>query len=440
MVTPGAVHDAIVDKLNRDCHCVTVDENRLERELEASSATSGLYAAMRERQPHMFSAFSVFVTRAHVDRMQEVVSAVETALSSPRVREEILDRSPAIARIDHGPLGAFLGFDFHLGANGLALIEINTNAGGALLNTVLARAQRACCAQVEAIIAGALGASPERIEAGFVEMFRSEWRRARADDPSDASLRRVAIVDDAPQEQYLQPEFLLFQRLFEGAGIAAVVADPRELSFTGGVLQHDGEPVDLVYNRLTDFALDEPANAALREAYEQDAIVLTPHPRAHALYADKRNLALFSSPDHLSDLGVPQDAIRVLEETVPATEIVRAEERDAWWSRRKKYFWKPIDGFGSRAAYRGDKLTRSTFDRIFTELETRPYVAQVIAPPGERTIEVDGEARPLKLDLRSYVYDAGVQLVAARLYQGQTTKFRTQGGGFAPVFTEAPGL
>jgi hypothetical protein len=29
---------------------------------------------------------------------------------------------------------------------------------------------------------------------------------------------------------------------------------------------HDGEAVDLVYNRLTDFSLDDPANAALRAA------------------------------------------------------------------------------------------------------------------------------------------------------------------------------
>jgi len=35
----------------------------------------------------------------------------------------------------------------------------------------------------------------------------------------------------------------------------------------------------------------------------------------------------------------------------------------------------------------------------------------------------------------NYVYDAQVQLVAARLYRGQTTNFRTGGGGFAPVFT-----
>lgn len=433
MATPGKLYDSLVEKLNRDCHCVTVDEKRLERELEASSATSGLFTSMRERQPHLFSAFSVFLTRAHVHRMQQVVSAVETVLANTRAREEILDAAPAIARADAGPRGVFLGFDFHLGRDGLALIEINTNAGGALLNTVLARAQRACCEQVEAIIAGALGADPEAIEAGFVEMFRGEWRLARGDAP----LRRVAIVDDSPSEQYLQPEFLLFQRLFEGAGIAAVVADPRELTYRDGALHHADGPIDLIYNRLTDFALADEATQAIRHAFEADEVVLTPHPRAHALYADKRNLALFSSHERLVELGVPDDAVRVLAETVPTTHVVSAADRDAWWTKRKKYFWKPIDGFGSRAAYRGDKLTKSTFERIFSELDSRPYVAQIIAPPGERMIEVDGESRPLKLDLRSYVYDGRVQLVAARTYQGQTTNFRTVGGGFAPVFTEA---
>jgi hypothetical protein len=33
------------------------------------------------------------------------------------------------------------------------------------------------------------------------------------------------------------------------------------------------------------------------------------------------------------------------------------------------------------------------------------------------------------------VYRGRVQLISARLYQGQTTNFRTPGGGFAPVLT-----
>ena len=41
---------------------------------------------------------------------------------------------------------------------------------------------------------------------------------------------------------------------------------------------------------------------------------------------------------------------------------------------------------------------------------------------------------PLKSDIRLYTYDGETLLMAARLYQGQTTNFRTPGGGFAPVF------
>ena len=43
------------------------------------------------------------------------------------------------------------------------------------------------------------------------------------------------------------------------------------------------------------------------------------------------------------------------------------------------------------------------------------------------------EPQSLKFDVRCYVYDGHIQLVAARLYQGQTTNFRTPGGGFALV-------
>ena len=41
----------------------------------------------------------------------------------------------------------------------------------------------------------------------------------------------------------------------------------------------------------------------------------------------------------------------------------------------------------------------------------------------------------MKFDLRAYAYAGETQWVAARLYQGQTTNFRTPGGGFAPVYS-----
>jgi hypothetical protein len=62
------------------------------------------------------------------------------------------------------------------------------------------------------------------------------------------------------------------------------------------------------------------------------------------------------------------------------------------------------------------------------------YVAQRIVPPSARVIEVDGQDRALKLDVRCFAYEGRVQLVCARLYEGQTTNFRTTGGGFAPAY------
>jgi hypothetical protein len=53
--------------------------------------------------------------------------------------------------------------------------------------------------------------------------------------------------------------------------------------------------------------------------------------------------------------------------------------------------------------------------------------------PSERRLEVDSAETDLKLDVRAYAYGGVIQLVAARLYEGQTTNFRTPGGGFAPV-------
>jgi len=53
--------------------------------------------------------------------------------------------------------------------------------------------------------------------------------------------------------------------------------------------------------------------------------------------------------------------------------------------------------------------------------------------PSERQLEVENKIVDFKLDLRHYVYKGQTQLISARLYQGQTTNFRTPGGGFAQV-------
>jgi hypothetical protein len=241
--------------------------------------------------------------------------------------------------------------------------------------------------------------------------------------------RTVAIVDRDPQGQYLLPEFLLFQRLFERAGLAAYVCDPTELRFADGRLWLGDIAIDLVYNRLTDFAFEEAESAALAAAWADQATVITPHPRAHALYADKRNLVLLGDAAALAAMGVDGPTRAVLAAGVPPTRRVRPQDAEALWDARRTLFFKPAAGFGSRAAYRGDKLTR----RVFEAILGGDYIAQRLVAPSGRHLSVGGVATELKMDVRCYAYGGRVQLIAARLYRGQTTNFRTPGGGFAAV-------
>ena len=358
-------------------------------------------------------------------RMADVMLAVDSVVALPAYRDEVLATAPAIARHDPGGArGVFFGYDFHATEGAFGLIEINTNAGGAMLNAVLARAQRACCAAMEGL--QPLPAGATAFEDSIMSMFRNEWSLCGHDRP----LGSIAIVDENPEQQYLYPEFLLFQRLFRRHGLQAVIAGPTEFTLRGGVLWHGTVAIDLVYNRLTDFSLAEPASATLRQAYLANAMVLTPHPQAHALYADKRNLALLSDGTRLRALGVSAATQDVLLAGIPHTEVVEVQHAERLWRERRRLFFKPFAGFGGRAAYRGDKLTQ----RVWQEILAGGYVAQALVAPGGRVISDQEPVQALKFDLRDYTYDGSVQWVAARLYQGQTTNFRTPGGGFAPVY------
>ena len=408
--------------LNRECFCITLDSTSLLSAIRTQAQEPELLAALMTARPNLFSRGPVFISSHDLASMLDVVAAIEAVAEDPAYQEAALAWAPAIAQQDFGPHGVFMGYDFHLGSEGPKLIEVNTNAGGAFLNAFLARAQSACCREAEeSLRAAPLGG----FETAVWEMFLAEWRsQGRAGQP-----RTIAIVDDRPREQYLFPEFLMVQRFFERHGLKAWIVDPGELRFGAGRLQFEGEPVDLVYNRLVDFSLSLSGHEALRQAYMGDAIVLTPNPRNHALLADKRNLTLLSDPAAANRWAMTPDQRKSLS-AIPSTVLVTGQNADELWTARKRYFFKPAGGHGGKAVYRGDKITRG----VWEDVRQGGYIAQALAAPSERRIKIDGEVKSLKLDVRLYTYKGAALLTAARVYQGQTTNFRTPGGGFAPVF------
>src|SRR5690606_25579907 len=158
-----------IDELNHGCDCRTLDQDLLRQRLESDPALSGLAQSIRQTRPHLFLDTVVFVSRPMADIIARTVETIEQVIALPAYQELALSRAPDIARREFGPRGVFMGYDFHIGAQGPRLIEINTNAGGALLNAALARAQQACCEVMQ--WAYVPGHELPELEQEFCDMF-----------------------------------------------------------------------------------------------------------------------------------------------------------------------------------------------------------------------------------------------------------------------------
>lgn len=424
--TPDTMTDTpadLAEALNRGCACQTLQPALLQAQLAHDPKLRALSQTLQQTHPHLFSSTVVFLSEKTFQDIANTVAAVERVAQLPGWEQSAMPGASEHMRTHRGPQGAFMGYDFHVHRGATQLIEINTNAGGAFLNAALARAQTACCDAMDS------GLAPYRnmatLEDDFFAMFQTEWHSQRGDSP----WHTVAIVDDDPERQYLAPEFELARAMFAAHGKQALIADGRTLRWEAGRLWAGNTAIDLVYNRLTDFDLSDPQHTALGEAWRQGAVVLTPDPRHYALRANKSHLQTLSSANTLRALGASAQDIAILQAHVPACERVTPDNAAQLWEVRRSLFFKPLCGFGSRAVYRGDKLTK----RVWEEIVAGNYIAQALVPPGERALFSASNDTALKFDVRAYAYAGQILLLAARMYQGQTTNFRTEGGGFAPV-------
>ena len=350
-----------------------------------------------ENHPQFFANGNIALPQSAREKIAEFVKVIDF----------IQKNAPFFKNESQKTAGVLMGFDFHLGdSENPKLIEINTNAGGAFLNVAL-------------LEKNGKTAESQNLAENLISMFRREWRLFSNDS---APLKNVAIVDDSPESQFLFPEFLIAQSLFEKNGIAAEIADPAEFEIQNNALILKGKKVDLVYNRLTDFYLNAPQNAVLKRVFLENLACISPNPAHYEKIAKKDLLMILRNPEESWGLSDSQKAL--LADTIPKMEIVDSEE---FWNRRKSLFFKPAEGFGSRAVYRGDKITK----KVFGEILENHYLAQSLVPPNVHEILVGGEKVQMKADIRAFAYQNEILHFAARLYVGQTTNFRTAGGGFA---------
>ncbi len=290
-----------------------------------------------------------------------------------------------------------MSYDFHINPEGLPeLIEINTNASFLALGLEMYDFLKLP------------NAAADFKQADLIKMFLAEHQIvSQESDPS------FVIIDDEPKQQRLYVEFLIYQQLLQEHDLKCGVVDFRNTEAI--------EKATLIYNRYTDFYLEQPVSAHLKKLFNERAN-FSPNPYEYFLLADKQRQLDWNKQ---TEVAKPSSLLKSYD--------LGSADRDQIWNERKQLFIKPKNSFGSKQAYKAASISKKTFEEVFNS----NFIAQQLSVPAEVEVNVGGQLQNMKYDLRCYAYKGELQLIVARLYQGQTTNLRTLGGGFAAVVIDS---
>lgn len=356
---------------------------------------------------NLFSPFQLELPQAVLKQAQDIISAIFELREQPQYLRHYSESLAAKNLQDPGNKSIVMSYDFHLNENQeLKLIEINTNAGFLALGHEMYKVRQA----------------PLPVDDfSLQEIADNVCTEIQLQGKECSDNLKVAIIDNQPQEQKLYPEFLLYNELFKSRGWDSRIFDYRSVL-------NDFSP-DFIYNRHTDFFLTESEAIGLRRKFDNKAICFSPNPFEYFMIADKQRLIDWSQPGFLEAMGMSSEKCKIIKQAVPKSYDAKPSNADEVWGLRKKLFLKPKNAFGSKQSYKGASISRKAFEDLIKE-ET---IAQEYIPAPEVRFETPQGPTKFKYDLRCYAYQGRLQLVAARLYQGQVTNLKTLWGGFTCV-------
>ncbi|KYG68605.1 hypothetical protein AZI87_05035 [Bdellovibrio bacteriovorus] len=371
------------------------------------------YPALQQKQledivsENLISPFAVELPPSVLKQAQDIVAALFSLRESKSYLGHYKKLIEEKGLKDPGNKSIMMSYDFHLDENqNLKLIEVNTNAAFQILGYEMYRMK---------------GHPLPVADFSPLEMGANIREELALQGKSPSQNLKIAIIDEAPSEQRLYVEFLVYNELYKSLGWDSRIMDYRELF-------QDFHP-EFIYNRYTDFFLTAPTSQALREKFLNREVCLSPNPYEYLLLADKQRMIDWMQPNFLENLGVDSEQAALIRQTVPFSYDLKPELSEQIWAERKKLFFKPKNAFGSKLSYKGSSISNKAFQDILDQ----DMIAQEFVPAPEMTFETPDGPQKFKFDLRCYAYQGRLQLVLARIYQGQVTNLRTPYGGFATV-------
>ena len=366
-------------------------------------------------------AWDHLISPLEIQLPKSIYSSAEAAI---RALWQVSRRPAYVALLEDSGLGTagcnhnsvLMAYDFHSNEAGdCFLVEVNTNASGFMMASLMERTH----------------------EPGGWDSY-APWKALRQAFAQELQLSgntdgALAITDEDMAEQKMFAEFLMYRDWFKRCGWAAELCDSKQFSYAGGKLRSLTSQTEfsLVYNRMTDFYLQEPTHSNLREAYLAGAATFSPNPREYWLLADKQRLVQLTQPGFLDKAGASTEEKAAINRVlIPTFEKTAFASVDQIWSDRRSLFFKPKRSYGGKSVYRGESVSRKVFERLMAEdiLIQKFQPAQRMPTEDPRSV-----LNNWKFDLRFFVYADQIQLVAARIYQGQVTNFASPMGGFTRV-------
>src|SRR5713226_8949364 len=248
----------------------------------------------------------------------------------------------------------------------------------------------------------------------LLETLLSCYREAggRKERPS------IAIVDydDVPTrtEHHMAREF------FASRGHSALVCDPRQLAYEGGVLRWQGQAVDIVYKRLLVNELLERIQElpALVQAVKDRAVVLVNPFRCKPLH--KKSIFAVLTDDELQPLFTA-DERAAIKAHIPWTRRVRegralrhgqAVDLPAFIrDQREQLVMKPNDEYGGKGVFIGWELSATEWEAALAEALKSSYVVQdrvELLRQSFPELAPELRFRDLVVDLDPYVFNGEV--------------------------------
>lgn len=209
----------------------------------------------------------------------------------------------------------------------------------------------------------------------LVSRFLTRYRALTGRD-----CQSVAIVDALEKGTSL--EFEVFCDAFRRAGVSAVIADVRDLTYTGGRLWAPQEdtaerlPIDLVYRRLvtSDYVALADAAQPFEQAYRDRAFLSFGSFRSQVMHA-KTIFSMMHDPRTQAILSDAENAFVAAH--VPWTkDLVSEEDKARVIAEKDAFILKPYNSYASQGILLGREHEPREWAQIIRDLPLDRYIYQ----------------------------------------------------------------